>query len=73
MLDPQVPFRRSVEVTLPGLWLRSLAGMVLTAGHLVFAWHWWRMVRGREPAREIPQFHEARPVLYVPEVAETTR
>jgi cytochrome c oxidase cbb3-type subunit 1 len=73
MLDPQVPFRRSVEVTLPGLWLRSLAGMILTAGHLVFAWHWWRMVRGREPAREIPQFHEARPVLYVPEAAETTR
>lgn len=67
MLDPQVPFRRSVEVTLPGLWARSLAGIILTTGHFVFAWHYVRMVRGRVSARELPPFHEARPILYAPE------
>ncbi|HEY9517411.1 MAG TPA: cbb3-type cytochrome c oxidase subunit I [Gemmatimonadaceae bacterium] len=64
LLDPQVPFQRSVEITLPGLWIRSVAGLVLTAGHLVFAWHYWRMLRGPVPAREVPPFHETRPLLY---------
>lgn len=63
MLDPQTPFRRSVEVTIPGLWIRSFSGLLLTAGHLVFAFHYWRMVHGRE-ASEVPPFHEVRPVLY---------
>jgi cytochrome c oxidase cbb3-type subunit 1 len=66
LLDPQVPFQRSVELTLPGLWIRSAAGLVLTTGHLVFAWHCWRMVRGPAPAREMPPFHEAQPILYEP-------
>lgn len=67
MLDPQVPFRRSVEVTIPGLEVRSLAGLVLTTGHLVFAYHCWRMIRGGVPARETPPFHDVRPILYTPE------
>jgi cytochrome c oxidase cbb3-type subunit 1 len=73
MLDPQVPFRRAVEVTLPGLWARSFAGIVLSTGHLVFAWHYLVMVRGRRPAGEMPPFHEVRPILYTPEAeaAET--
>ena len=65
LLDPQVPFQRSVEVTLPGLWFRSLAGLVLTAGHLVFAWHVLRMVRGESSVRALPPFHEAQPILFV--------
>lgn len=64
LLDPQVPFERSVAVTIPALVTRSVAGLVLTAGHLVFAWHCWRMVRGPAPAREVPPFYEAQPILY---------
>jgi len=73
MLDPQVPFQRSVEVTIPGLVARSVAGLVLTAGHLVFVWHYWLMVRGRAPARETLVFHEARPILYEPEAEGALR
>ncbi|GAC1657913.1 MAG: cbb3-type cytochrome c oxidase subunit I [Gemmatimonadaceae bacterium] len=64
LLDPQTPFQHSVEVTLPGLWMRSLAGLILSAGHGVFAWHCWRMVREPGVARAMPLFHEAQPVLY---------
>ena len=70
MLDPQVPFRHSVEVTVPGLWVRSFAALVLTAGHLVFAWHYWQMWRGARPARPMPPFLEARPILYTTEAAD---
>jgi cytochrome c oxidase cbb3-type subunit 1 len=76
MLDPQIPFRRSVEVTIPGLWARSFAAFLLSAGHVVFAWLYFTMVRGGRRARETPPFHEARPILYTPEaerVVETMR
>lgn len=67
MLDPQTPFQRAVEVTIPGLYARSFAGLVLTTGHILFALHYWSMVRGKAPAAESPPFHEARPVLYTQE------
>lgn len=66
LLDPQTPFRRAVEVTIPGLWVRSFAGLLLTAGHLVFATHYWMMTRGTRRAPESPPFHEVRPILYAP-------
>ena len=31
--------------TIPGLYGRSLGGVILTLGHLVFAYHFWLMVR----------------------------
>ena len=64
LIDPMVPFQRSVEVTLPGLWARSFSGLLLTAGHLVFIWHYLNILRGPAPSRKIPPLHEARPVLY---------
>lgn len=64
LIDPQVPFQRSVEVTIPGLVTRSVAALILTAGHLAFIWHYWRMVRGPAVAREAPPFHEVRPIIY---------
>ncbi len=64
MLDPAVPFQRSVEVTMWGLVSRSIAGVLLTAGHAVFAYHFWLMVRRRGPARETPPFHEPVPIVY---------
>jgi len=35
----------SVAVTLPWLQGRSLGGALMTAGHLVFAWHFFLAVR----------------------------
>ncbi|MFQ5827786.1 MAG: cbb3-type cytochrome c oxidase subunit I [Candidatus Methylomirabilia bacterium] len=67
LLDPATPFRRSVEVTYPGLIARSVAGVILTAGHVAFAGHYWLMLRGRGPRREVPAFHEAQPVVYTSE------
>ncbi len=64
MLDARTPFQRLVEIQRPGLVARSVAGVVLSAGHLVFIGHFWRMVRGPEVAREAPPFHAARPVVY---------
>jgi cytochrome c oxidase cbb3-type subunit I len=64
LIDPQVPFQRSVQVTIPGLVVRSLAGFLLSAGHVIFIWHYWRMVRGPAAAREVPPFYEARPIVY---------
>jgi cytochrome c oxidase cbb3-type subunit 1 len=51
MLDPARPFIDSVTVTIPYLHARTLAGVLMTAGHLVFAIHVLRMVRGRGPVR----------------------
>lgn len=73
LLDPTTPFQQSVLVTIPGLVARSVAGAVLTAGHLVFAWHCWRMVRERQPGRQLPLFHEAVPVIYSVPRAEQAR
>jgi cytochrome c oxidase cbb3-type subunit I len=67
LVDSTVPFQHSVEVTLPGLVARSIAGFILTAGHLVFAYHYGLMVRGRRPAPERPPLYEVRPALFTPE------
>lgn len=64
LFDPDTPFRASVQAVRPALVLRSLAGLVLTAGHLVFAAHVWRMVRGPAPERALPPLHEPRPVVW---------
>jgi cytochrome c oxidase cbb3-type subunit 1 len=63
LFDPDTPFQRSVEVVRPALVARSIAGLLLTAGHLVFAAHVWRMVRGPASARALPPLHDPRPVL----------
>jgi cytochrome c oxidase cbb3-type subunit I len=42
--------------------------LILTVGHVVFAYHFWLMVRRPDAAqRTRPPFHEARPVLYTAE------
>lgn len=62
LLEPSAPFQRSVEVTIPGLYARSLAGLVLGAGHLLFALHCAALLRA--PARRaMPALLEARPVV----------
>ena len=69
LLDARLPFQISVERSLPGLNGRSLGGLILTVGHFIFAWHFWRMVRmptGAQPGAR-PPFHEAQPILYTDE------
>lgn len=44
MNDPGVPFMRIVEYLKPYLAARSLAGILMTAGHVVFAWLFWRIL-----------------------------
>lgn len=74
LLDAQLPFQVSVERSIPGLYIRSIGGLVLTAGHLIFAYHYYLMLR--TPAERIdrtrPAFHDAQPILYTPE-AEGSR
>jgi cytochrome c oxidase cbb3-type subunit 1 len=65
LLDPQASFESSVHAVMFGLVTRSVAGLALTAGHGVFAWHFWLMTRARGVERTTSPFHEVRPILFV--------
>jgi cytochrome c oxidase cbb3-type subunit 1 len=52
MLDPARGFMDSVAVTIPYLHVRTLGGALMTAAHLVFAYHTWLMATRRGPARD---------------------
>ncbi|HEY0810415.1 MAG TPA: cbb3-type cytochrome c oxidase subunit I, partial [Longimicrobiales bacterium] len=69
LLDAQLPFQVSVERSIPGLYIRSLGGIILTIGHVIFAYHYWLMVHAPRgvPQHTRPAFHEAQPILYTPE------
>lgn len=51
LLDPARPFMASVEVLTPYLEARTLGGALMTAGHVVFAYHFFALVFGRQSAR----------------------
>lgn len=70
LLDPQVPFQESVAAAMPGVVVRTFAGFILSAGHVIFAWHVWLMIRGETPRRRMPVFHEVTPVVYPPSERE---
>mgnify|MGYP005852966597 CR=1 FL=1 len=59
--DPNVPFRASVDVVRPYLAIRTIAGFVLSAGHVVFAWSFVRLLRAA-PAREVERRVFVRPI-----------
>jgi cytochrome c oxidase cbb3-type subunit 1 len=69
LLDAKQSFQVSVTRSLPGLYGRSLGGLLMTVGHFVFAWHFWLMVKRQDLAnrRSRPPFHEAEPILYTAE------
>ncbi len=71
LLDARIPFQVSVERSMPGLIGRSIGGLLLTAAHLVFAYHFWLMVRSKEGEERFsrPPFHDAQPLLYTAEAA----
>lgn len=51
LLDPARPFMDSVEVLTPYLQARTLGGALMTAGHFVFAYHFFALVFGRQSGR----------------------
>ncbi|MDE2583950.1 MAG: hypothetical protein KGN39_01025, partial [Betaproteobacteria bacterium] len=51
MVDASRPFMDSVTVTLPYLAARSAGGMLMTAGHLIFAFHFAAMALRYGPKR----------------------
>jgi len=48
MVDPDVPFLDLVAETIPYLWSRSAAGVLMTVGHVAFAILAWKMFFDRE-------------------------
>ena len=60
MLDAAKPFADVVNVTKPYLVARSVSGTLLLSAHLVFAYHYWLMVRGRGPQRAEPAWSDGR-------------
>jgi len=54
MNDPDVPFLEIVRATVPYLWSRSVAGVLMTIGHLAFAILVGRMLLGLGAEREGP-------------------
>jgi len=60
MLDAQRPFIDSVTVTLPWLKARTLAAVLMTSGHLLFAWNFFVMVYQRGPAEAVARLRPAK-------------
>jgi cytochrome c oxidase cbb3-type subunit I len=61
MQDAARPFMESVALTLPYLQARSLGGLLMTLGHVVFAAHFVAMALNLGPTRDKPAlFHAAR-------------
>ncbi|KUY62046.1 cbb3-type cytochrome c oxidase subunit I [Burkholderia sp. RF2-non_BP3] len=51
LLDPARPFMASVQVLTPYLQARTLGGALMTAGHFVFAYHFFALSFGRQSER----------------------
>ncbi|MPS49060.1 cbb3-type cytochrome c oxidase subunit I [Methylobacillus sp.] len=64
LLAPGQGFEASVASTRPWLLLRSVAAVIISAGHLIFAYHVYLMAFTRHgSARRHPPFFEIKPVL----------
>ncbi|QBR03905.1 hypothetical protein E1956_42330 [Paraburkholderia pallida] len=51
LLDPNKPFMDSVTVLRPYLMARTFGGLLMVAGHLIFAYHFFAMALDRGPVR----------------------
>src|SRR5438874_5379 len=56
MQNPTLAFSESIETTLPYLRGRSLAGILLTASHFIFAYHFGLMLLGLGRTSTVPTF-----------------
>ncbi|HTC79157.1 MAG TPA: hypothetical protein VK657_11105, partial [Terriglobales bacterium] len=54
--NPALPFSESIETVLPYLRGRSLAGILLTAAHFIFAYHFGLMLLGLGRRSTVPTF-----------------
>ncbi len=63
MADPTTTWEQVVAAMKPGLIGRSVGGALLTAGHLVFAWHVWLMFSGARARQGLPPFHAVTPIV----------
>ncbi len=64
MNDASRPFISSVEVTQPYLLARSLAGVVILIGHLIFIYLFSLMILRRGPERKAPPWQEEVEVIF---------
>src|SRR6266542_1315585 len=60
MQNPTLAFSESIETTLPYLRGRSLAGILLTASHFIFAYHFGLMLLGLGRTSTVPTFIRSR-------------
>jgi cytochrome c oxidase cbb3-type subunit 1 len=70
MLDASRPFMDSVNLTKPYLVARSVGGTLMVAAHIVFAYHYWKMVRRRGQARLDPAWSDRRSYIMQQRPAE---
>ena len=56
MQNPTLPFSESIESVLPYLRGRSLSGILLTAAHFIFAYHFGLMLLGLGRTSTVPTF-----------------
>ena len=63
LAEAERPFAESVAAVRPWLWVRSLAGLLLSAGHVVFAWHFVRMIRSSGATADLPAWHALAPLV----------
>lgn len=61
MVDPQRSFLESMTLTIPWLHARTVGGVLMTVGHLVFAGHVYAMVTKRGPVRVSSPWSERSP------------
>ena len=61
MNDASIPFIDVVNATKPWLWSRSIAGVLITVGHLTFAYLVWQIIRHRGPVPEGPVYFRTPP------------
>ena len=54
LYDPGVNFMTSLNYTKPFLWVRSISGIILTVGHLIFAYHFALMLLGHGIQKSTP-------------------
>ncbi len=59
LITPSVPFVDVIALTSPYLWGRSIGGIMMTAGHLIFAYHFVRVVYRAGPLRFAPAWVRA--------------
>ena len=61
MLDPEITFNAVVDATKPWLWARTLSGILLTVGHLAFAFLLYKIVWRKGSPAPGPRYFRSAP------------